>query len=318
MSSSTLISPTAPSTAVAPVGDAVVPAPVDRPRRPGLSPSRANDYMQCPLLFRFRVVDKLPEPASEAAARGTLVHAVLERLYDAPAGERTVEAARAMLPAEWDRLRETEPRLAELFTSSDQVSAWLAGAGDLLGTYFTLENPTRLEPHERELFIESQLDDGPLLRGIVDRLDVAPNGAVRVVDYKTGRSPRAGYEGNALFQMRFYALVLWRSTGEVPRMLQLVYLGDGQVLRHEPGEAELVTTERRVRWLWESIQRTARSGEWKPRTSALCGWCAHQSLCPAFGGTPPPVPAGAVEVALGVRPDDEPDRDVAAPVSTPA
>lgn len=58
------------------------------PRRPALSPSRANDFMQCPLLFRYRVVDRLPEPPSSAAARGTLVHAVLERLYDAPLGDR--------------------------------------------------------------------------------------------------------------------------------------------------------------------------------------------------------------------------------------
>jgi putative RecB family exonuclease len=106
--------------------------------------------------------------------------------------------------------------------------------------------------------------------------------------------------------MRFYALVLWRTTGQVPRMLQLVYLGDGQVLRHEPREAELVVTERRVRSLWETIERTARSGDWRPRTSALCGWCSHQALCPAFGGTPPQVPAGAVELALGVAPDPVP------------
>ncbi|NKY41704.1 PD-(D/E)XK nuclease family protein, partial [Cellulomonas septica] len=39
------------------------------PSRPGLSPSRANDFLQCPLLFRFRVVDRLPEPPSAAAAR---------------------------------------------------------------------------------------------------------------------------------------------------------------------------------------------------------------------------------------------------------
>jgi putative RecB family exonuclease len=289
------------TTPAAPVEPAVEPP--ERPRRPGLSPSRANDFMQCPLLFRFRVVDRLPEPPSEAAARGTLVHSVLERLYDAPAAERTVDAARGLLPQEWDRLQAAEPRYAELFTSQDGVEEWLRGAGELVGTYFTLEDPTRLEPRERELFVESQVDGGPLLRGIVDRLDVAPNGAVRVVDYKTGRSPRPGYEGGALFQMRFYALVLWRTTGTIPRMLQLVYLGDGQVLRHEPRETELVVTERRVRSLWDSIQRTARTGDWKPRTSALCGWCSHQALCPAFGGTPPPVPDGAVELALGVVPD---------------
>jgi len=285
--------------------DAALPETASAPgrtgrRRPGLSPSRANDFMQCPLLFRFRVIDKLPEPPSEAAARGTLVHAVLERLFDAPAGERTADAARAMLPGEWDRLRTAEPRYATLFTSDADVATWLTGAGDLIGTYFTLEDPTRLEPRERELFVETELDGGPLLRGIVDRLDVAPDGAMRVVDYKTGRSPRSGYEGSALFQMRFYALVLWRNRGEIPRMLQLVYLGDGQVLRHRPEESELVTTERKIRSVWAGIEATARSGDWQPRKTALCPWCAHQGICPAFGGTPPEVPAGAVELALGV------------------
>ncbi len=62
------------------------------PRPPALSPSRAGDFQQCPLLFRYRTVDRLPEPPSAAATLGTLVHAVLERLYDLPARERTVEA----------------------------------------------------------------------------------------------------------------------------------------------------------------------------------------------------------------------------------
>nr|WP_242511217.1 PD-(D/E)XK nuclease family protein [Cellulomonas sp. HLT2-17] len=278
-------------------------APHEGRRRPGLSPSRANDFLQCPLLFRFRVVDKLPEPTSEAAARGTLVHAVLERLFDAPAGLRTLEAARALLPGEWDRLRTAEPKYAALFEPESEAVTWLASADTLLGTYFTLEDPTRLEPRERELFVETELAGGPLLRGIVDRLDVAPNGAMRVVDYKTGKSPRAGYESSALFQMRFYALVLWRLRGEIPKMLQLVYLGDARILRHEPVESELLTVERRIRSIWSGIEATARTGDWQPRKSALCPWCAHQALCPAFGGTAPDVPAGAVEVALGVRPE---------------
>lgn len=274
-------------------------------RPPALSPSRAGDFMQCPLLFRFRAVDRLPEPPSSAAARGTLVHSVLERLYDAPLGERTREAALDLLPGEWDRLVEAEPRYARLFLpdgdAADQpLETWLDGAGRLLGTYFTLEDPNRLEPEARELYVESQLDDGPLLRGIVDRLDVAPNGAIRVVDYKSGRSPRPGFESKALFQMRFYGLVVWRERGVLPKMLQLVYLGDGQVLRAEPQERELEVTETKIRGVWDAITTAARRGEFVPRPSKLCGWCAHQDLCPEFGGTPPPIPEGALRARLGV------------------
>jgi putative RecB family exonuclease len=287
-----------PSTADA-AGD-VEPSP--EPRVPGLSPSRANDYQQCPLLFRFRVVDRLPEPPSSAAARGTLVHSVLERLYDLPLGERTTAAAHDLIPEAWDRLLERSPEVTALFASEEEREAWLGIARLLLDTYFTLEDPNRLQPGERELSVRTQLDDGPQLRGIVDRLDVAPDGALRVVDYKTGKSPNPGYEGSALFQMRFYSYVLWRERGVLPRMLQLVYLGNGQILRHTPSEEEMRTLELRLRSLWESIEASARTGQWRTRRSRLCDWCAHRAICPEFGGTPPEIPEGAVERAIGVVP----------------
>lgn len=276
--------------------------PAAEPRVPGLSPSRANDFLQCPLLFRFRVVDRLSEPASPAAARGTLVHAVLEHLFDLPAAERTLEAASATLPARWDALLDEEPRYRELHADDAAREEFLAGARRLLETYFTLEDPTRLEPRARELHVRHDLEDGPRLRGVVDRVDVAPNGWVRVVDYKTGRSPRPGFESSALFQMRFYAYVVWRTRGVLPKRLQLAYLGDGVVVSHEPTESEMHTLEARVRSIWAGIEDTARSGDWRPRTSRLCDWCSFRDRCPSFGGTPPPVPPGAVERAIGVTP----------------
>jgi putative RecB family exonuclease len=269
---------------------------------PGLSPSRAKDFLQCPLLFRFRVVDRLPEPPSPAAVRGTLVHTVLEHLFDAPAGERTVTAAKGLLGPSWEQMVTEQPDRIEVVADPADLTDWFAQAGALLETYFTLEDPNRLQPADRELAVSVELEDGLQLRGIIDRVDVAPDGAVRVVDYKTGRSPRPGYESDALFQMRFYALVLSKLRGRAPAMLQLVYLGDGTVLRHVPEAAELVTIEQRIRAIWSGIRDTAERGDWKPRPSALCGWCAHKALCPAFGGTPPVVDPAAVERSLGVTP----------------
>jgi putative RecB family exonuclease len=281
--------------------DAASAEPVDVPvLKAALSPSRAADFMQCPLLYRFRVVDRLPQAPSAAAARGTVVHAVLERLFDRPAAERTLSAARDLLRPQWAELLESTPELATLFPDDDgqALAEWLDSADQLVERWFSMEDPTRLEPAERELYVETTLDDGLVLRGYVDRLDVAAGGEVRVVDYKTGRAPSEAFETKALFQMRFYALVLWRTRGVVPRLLQLVYLGDGQVLRYAPDERDLLATERKVKALWQAIERAATTGDWRPSPSRLCDWCDHRALCPAWGGTPPPLPEHAVQRAL--------------------
>ena len=249
-----------------------------------LSPSRAGDFMTCPLLFRYRTIDRLPQAPSSAATRGTLVHAVLERLYDLPADERTPEAAAAMLSPEWERLAEAEPEVTGLFSTQDELAEWLTSARALLDGYFSLEDPRRLDPVEREAYVSHVLPGGLQLRGIVDRLDQAATGEIRVVDYKTGRAPGEAFEGKALFQMKFYALVIWRTRGVIPARLQLMYLGDRQVLTYSPDEADLLATERKLLALWTAIEKSMQAKDFLPKPSRLCDWCDHQALCPAKGG----------------------------------
>jgi putative RecB family exonuclease len=252
--------------------------------------------MTCPLLYRFRTIDRLPEQPSPDAVRGTVVHKVLEDLFDLPAGRRTPDQARDMLVPAWEQLLAAEPEIGQLFAAPEgdlgvpDVADWLRSCRDVLDRYFTMEDPRRLEPAERELYVEALLDSRLLLRGFVDRIDVAPDGAIRVVDYKTGRSPAEMFEAKALFQMKFYALVLWRMRGVVPAMLQLIYLGNGEMLRYVPDEGDLIATERKVEAVWQAIRRAEESGDWRPRRSRLCDWCSYQAICPEFGGTPPPLP----------------------------
>jgi putative RecB family exonuclease len=240
--------------------------------------------MTCPLLYRFRVVDRLPERPSPAATRGTVVHAVLERLFDLPPADRTLERAIALVEPEWRRLLDSEPGLGDLVgDGAGDLPEWLAGAAKLVESYFALEDPQRLQPADRELFVETLLDSGLTLRGYVDRLDLAPTGEMRVVDYKTGRAPGEGHEARALFQMRFYALVLWRLRGRIPAMLQLLYLGSGEVLRYSPDEADLLATERKLHALWQAISRATETGDWRPSPSRLCDWCDHKgTICTAW------------------------------------
>ncbi|HEX5497560.1 MAG TPA: RecB family exonuclease [Mycobacteriales bacterium] len=283
--------------------------PTDPPAAPtvvaSLSPSRAGDFKTCPLLYRFRAIDRIPERPTRAQTRGTVVHSVLERLFDLPPERRTVAAALAMVEPEWLGLLEREPDRGHLFAADpdgSDLAGWLDSARELVAGYFTLEDPRALAPAAREQLVEAVLDGGLLLRGYVDRLDVAPTGELRVVDYKTGGSPREAFEAKALFQMKFYALVLWRTRGVVPRQLRLIYLADRDILTYSPDAEELERFERTVVAIWRAIERAARLGEFRPNPSRLCDWCDHHQRCPAKGGTPPPFPRD--RVAAAVNPPD--------------
>ena len=99
--------------------------------------------------------------------------------------------------------------------------------------------------------------------------------------YDGGRAPNPRFEDKAMFQMRFYALVIWRTRGVIPTLLQLMYLGNGEIVRYAPDEADLRATERKIDALWRAIERAIQARDWRPRPGKLCDWCAHRSICPA-------------------------------------
>ncbi|WP_326553700.1 RecB family exonuclease [Micromonospora sp. NBC_01813] len=290
---------------------------VEPPRQATLSPSRAADFKTCPLLYRLRSIDRLPERTTADQARGTLVHAVLEQLFDLPAAQRTPAAAADLVAPAWQRLVAADPTLADVVTdgtaptpaaqTSDlpaghgsprpDLDTFLAVARELLSGYFTIEDPRRLEPAERESLVNAVVDGELLIRGYIDRLDVSPAGDLRVVDYKTGGAPREAFESRALFQLKFYALVLWRTRGVVPRVLRLLYLRDAEICDYTPDAEELERFERTVMALWRAIVQATESRDFRPKPSRLCDWCSYQAYCPQYGGTPPPFPEPANESA---------------------
>jgi putative RecB family exonuclease len=246
------------------------------------------------------------------------VHAVLEHLFDLPAVQRTPRAAADLVEPQWRRLIEEQPGLESLFSEAEADTGaagdanagrltdadLLASARSLLECYFTVEDPRRIEPAERESLVSTLVEEQLLIRGYIDRLDVSPAGDLRVVDYKTGGAPREAFEARALFQLKFYALVLWRTRGVVPRVLRLLYLKDAEVCDYAPDCEELVRFERTVLALWRAIEQATAARDFRPKPSRLCGWCSHQAVCPAFGGTPPPYPRHPVLRVLPVEPVD--------------
>lgn len=270
--------------------------------QPALSPSRVNDFATCPLQFRLLVVDKIPQAPTLPQKKGTLIHSVLEGLFNQDAHERTRESAEAALVPAWEAIEANEPDLAEqLFSSAAERDEFLDDARRLLSHYFALEDPTHLAPAGLERYVKATIGDGLHIHGYIDRVDIAANGAVRIVDYKTGKSPRERYLGPYLLQLRMYALAWRESEGVTPARLQLHFLKDTRTFTHDPKDAELDATVDHLVNVWRDIERAASSGSFRPRKNPLCPWCPFQHLCPVFGGKTPPLPAAGIDRLLAMH-----------------
>lgn len=245
-----------------------------------LSPSSASTFRSCPRRWKFRYIDKLADPAGEAALAGTFAHRVLELLCQAPPVERTLEAARSIARDVWpETLADPDFVALALDEPEQRRFRWLSWTA--IEGLWRIEDPADVTVEATEQKIDTVLDDVPF-RGIIDRVDRASGDAgapIVVSDYKSGRAPSARFQDGRLEQVLLYAAALEASTGERPRTARLLYLG--QCIIETEVTEELI--ERAVRALtdtWEQMAACLDSDEYGPSPGPLCGWCPYAAQCP--------------------------------------
>lgn len=251
------------------------PVPLER-----LSPSRASDFKVCPQLFKFRSIDRLPEPVTVHQARGTTAHLALQRLFDLDAGERTLETLYDLFRQAWSEVRADE-EYTGLFSSVEEERAWGLESLTLLANYFAVEDPAEIEPLDRELDMIEDLD-GIVIRGILDRIDRDSDGRLVITDYKTGKAPPEKFAIPAFFALKIYGVLIRQRTGETPKELRLMYLNGPTMYRLEVDDAQLNAMDKQLRALWTAIERAMATERFPPRPGRLCGWCSFRSMCPAW------------------------------------
>jgi putative RecB family exonuclease len=249
-----------------------------------LSPSKISTFKDCALAFRLSAIDKVPEPPSPWTVKGTLVHRALELLFwEEPAGRRTRGAAAAYLDAAWAEVR-SDPEFTALGLSSAEESEFYAGAEILVQNYFTLEDPNTINAIGTEVMLQAELG-GVTLRGIIDRLDLTPDGELIVVDYKTGRAPKIAYENSRLGGVQFYSFLCERVLGRRPKHIQLLHLAEPVAIISTPTEQSTRGLEQRATAVWKAIERACEREDFRPKPSTLCDYCAYKPMCPAWGGS---------------------------------
>ena len=190
------------------------------------------------------MIDRLPEPPSPAASKGTLVHRALEFLMLRPPEGRTPAAALTDL----DRARlelADHPEFAGLELGPDQFDAFHADARALVLRYFEVEDPATIRPIGLELRLGVTV--GSLtLRGVIDRLELDDDGELVVTDYKTGAVPNERAEPDRLGGVHFYSLLCDRLFARRPVRVQLMYLFAAGGVVGLPSEQSVTGMERKA------------------------------------------------------------------------
>ena len=250
-----------------------------------LSPSKVSTFRDYALAFRFSAIDKLPEPPSEPAVKGTTVHRALELLLSEPAGDRTPELARGCLDTALGEMR-SDDDFVGLGLDEAGEARFTADAEDMLERYFTLKTPAPSSP-----WASSRCSRPPSARSPCAASSTVSSATPRVPSSSPTtrpaaprRSTRSDPGSVACTSTPTSARPCWVSC---PSRVQLVYLGrEPQVITATPNEQSVRGLERKVGAIWSAVERACATEDFRPKPSALCNWCAFTAYCPSFGGNP--------------------------------
>ena len=270
------------------------------------SASRLESYATCPFFFLassalgLEVIEP-PQLGYQANQLGSLLHGVLEHVYQETPDPTDTGDVLARLPGVAGRIFEQAPQEYHFRPSL----LWDVQQEELLKILQkTIQGIADFDPNGgwRPLAFELQfgLGDSPplvmgmgiLLHGLVDRVDVNPQGMLRIIDYKSGSShlaPQDLIDGRRL-QLPIYALAAEQTLTPglaVEGFYWTLFQGKVSPLKLSTFECELGTGPRAAFDLAEShveaIVGLIRQGAFEPRPPQggcpeycpAAAWCWH-------------------------------------------
>ncbi len=238
-----------------------------------ISYSRFATYRMCPQQYKLQYVDRVRVPTAVQLHFGSAVHEALNFMYAPrhlrmPEVEQVVEA----FVQAW-RGRERE-------VSEEQRQAYFEQGVEMLRRHWEThrEREEGRSTAATEQFFNIPFDEGHLLTGRIDRVDVLPGNRLEIIDYKTSRRmpPERDMESNA--QLAIYRMAADHLYPGREVTTTLVYLLHDFEMRLTQTEEFLEETRDEIREVLVGIE----GEEYEPTPGTHCDWCAYREHCPLF------------------------------------
>jgi len=251
-----------------------LPVPPDLTAKARFTVTELADYLACPHRYRLRYVEGLAPyaPPTDAVAagrlrpfeRGNVVHRTLQRLGRGPVSETRAEVEAAMRECglAGHEAREVDDILALLvrFTGS---RTW-----EMVRTAAELRS---------EVPVVARLAPG-LIEGYIDALVRDREGALHLIDYKTGRADDVGTLEEHQFQVGAYAAAIGQARGRLPATGAIHYLAANERVEVDPRSEAQSATGRA-----EAAMRGTQAGDFPRREHCDQQGCPYAWLCEGTG-----------------------------------
>lgn len=232
-----------------------------------ISESKYQTFKQCKLKYRYRYVDKLPEPEesnTDALHFGSYVHKIFENGVKAKSEEELV-------------------RIAEEVRGSYKVSEKYDGKDLTCIKNFVKFNEQLQETVATELSFEVPVKDDITLNGVIDRIVKGKDGGYLIIDYKTSKKEKSKVDLYQDSQLKGYVYAI-STLYKVP-INQIIaahyYPLTGSFVHVQYSQPQI---SQHLKSILDEVWkiRKCKLDDMKPNRNDFCNWCAYKSACPEF------------------------------------
>ena len=245
------------------------PASFESGKQLRLSASAIEDYLACPLKFKFGHVLRIPTGPQAALTFGNIMHQCVRHYFTlrktrVPSGEEIEE----FYLSSWKDAG---------FTDSYQEQAYKQAGLEQLLQFVECHNLRALPSGGVRMEEKFSLELGDLrLEGRIDQIDALGDHRVELIDYKTGRL-RSQRDADESLQLSIYALAAREQLQLKPDRLTFYNLANNQRVSTVRTEGNFSETVEVVR----EVAGQIRSRSFAPKPGFVCKRCDFVSICPA-------------------------------------